>query len=142
MAIILDAGLNAILDMLQAGHMTVQHPFDCCGVYGSSLLSTVPHSDGTMKSRVELQYSIRLIEASNIVIRGRSRSSLRRSFSSFSRLSFRSARLCFLLLPSTRARISYDVGILCRTRQSDRRGSDRRRGFECVDPGRPLRRKS
>jgi hypothetical protein len=33
-------------------YMTVQQPPLCCGAYGSSFLSTVPQTEGTMKSFV------------------------------------------------------------------------------------------
>lgn len=51
------------------------------------------------------------MEASETFIRGRSRSSLRRELSSFSRRSLRSAMLCFLFLTSPPARISYGAGM-------------------------------
>lgn len=46
------------------------------------------------------------IEASDTLIRGRSKSSLSRELSSFRRRSFRSAMDCFLFLTSPPARIS------------------------------------
>lgn len=87
-------------------HMIVQQLFDCCGAYGSSRLSTEPHIEGTMKSFVFVQYCINDIEASDTLIRGRSKSSLSRELSSFRRRSFRSAMDCFLFLTSPPARIS------------------------------------
>lgn len=51
------------------------------------------------------------MDASETFMRGRSRSSLRRELSSFSRLSLRSAMLCFLFLTSPPARISYGAGM-------------------------------
>lgn len=51
------------------------------------------------------------MEASDTFIRGRSRSSLRRELSSFSRRNLRSAMLCFLFLTSPPARISYGAGM-------------------------------
>lgn len=33
-------------------YITEQHPPLCCGAYGSSFLSTVPQTEGTMKSFV------------------------------------------------------------------------------------------
>ena len=82
--------------------------------------------EGTMKSFVFVQYCINLergikislagernsqsitydIEASDTLILGRSKSSLRRELSSFRRRSFRSAMDCFLFLTSPPARIS------------------------------------
>lgn len=54
------------------------------------------------------------MEASDTFIRGRSRSSLRRELSSFSRRNLRSAMLCFLFLTSPPARISYGMPSNCR----------------------------
>lgn len=92
-------------------YMTAQHPLDCCGAYGSSRLSTEPHIDGTMKSFVFVQYCISDIEASETLIRGRSRSSRRRELSSLSRRSLRSAMDCFLFFTSPCDLISYAAGI-------------------------------
>ena len=83
---------------------------------------TEPHMDGTIKSFVLVQYCIRLgeqfmsatalqrrwlqlvktydIEASETLMRGRSKSSLRRELSSFRRRSLRSAMDCFLFFTS------------------------------------------
>lgn len=87
-------------------YMITQQLLLCCGAYGSSLRSTDPHIDGTMKSFVFVQYCMSDMEASETLIRGRSRSSFSRVLSSFNRRSFRSAMLCFFDFPASAARIS------------------------------------
>lgn len=93
---------------------------------------TDPHMEGTMKSLVFVQYWINLwtedvkislsnsnglpppsgavathdIEASETLMRGRSRSSRKRELSSLRRRSFKSAMDCFLFFTSPPARIS------------------------------------
>lgn len=94
-------------------YMTMQQPLDCCGAYGSSRLSTVPHLEGTMKSFGSLSVKLmRSMAASDTGIRARFRSSFRRALSSVSLLSFSSAMLCFLLLPSPTLRASYGADIV------------------------------
>lgn len=94
-------------------YITMQQPFDCCGAYGSSRLSTVPHLDGTMKSFGSLSVKlIKSIAASETGIRERLRSSFSLVFSSVNRLSLSSAMLCFFDLPSPTLRASYGVDIM------------------------------
>merc|ERR1712098_197792 len=79
-------------------YMTAQQPPDCCGAYGSSFLSTVPQTDGTMKSFVLFVYPMMLFDACETGIRSLSKSSLRRVFNSVRRRSLRSAIDCLFFL--------------------------------------------
>lgn len=83
---------------VEGHYMTLQLQAPPLGAYGSSRLSTGPHTEGNKKSLVFLQYLISEEDASDTLTLGLSRSSLRRWLYSMSLRNLSSVMDCFVFL--------------------------------------------